>query len=661
MRKIFSIIALAAGTIGLTGCTDFLDQQSPSEQTDASVWESTYYTSLRVNKLFGGMMQDRTYSQDLGIVWRMNSDCELVDGLGDNAYNTSSERGGMNYNLDPGWARLSDVWTNLYSIIEDANLNIRGIRGSSLINGGGSNQKAMERYLGESLTIRALTYLELVRFYGDVPMKLEPSASDLTNVYLQKTDRDEILDQMMTDLDEAIGYLPWADEVTGYTTEHVTKGYAHALAAQIALTKAGYAIREAAKDGYVTATENSDPTYPTQRPSDTERKRLYEYALTHLAAVIQSGKHNLNPSFENQWYLVNQLVLDQVYHENLFEIPMGQNVSSELGYTVGVRLSGVTSKYGYGNSTGKMKVTAPLLYSYDPADQRRDLTVAAFQIAQNAVAGVTEEQMLTNAPFGLYVGKWDPRKMGDAWLQDNLVATAKHMTGVNPVLMRYSQVLLYYAEVLNELAGPDGTYTGSAGLTARQALGQVHVRAFNDVNKVAAQAYINSLSSDKDAFFNAIVDENAWELAGEGTRKADLVRWNLLVKKTKEMKETYLKQLIGGVYQEKVYFNYLDEAKTQIDFSSVTWYGIPAGKTESDYTASASSFGQSDATKDTDTQVYVNLPSISSGLLGECTVNSNGTISYTNPAVQNRYIMPIGSNVISAANGSLHNSYGYKD
>ena len=659
MKKIFSIIALAAGAFGLTGCTDFLDQQSPSEQTDASVWESTYYTSLRVNKLFGDMMQDRTYSQDLGIVWRMNSDCELVDGLGSNAYNTSSERGGMNYNLDPGWARLSDVWTNLYGTIEDANLNIRGIRNSSLINGGGNNQKAMERYLGESLTIRALSYLELVRFYGDVPMKLEPSASDLINVYLYKTDRDEILNKMMEDLDEAIGYLPWADEVSGYTTEHVTKGYAHALLAQIALTRAGYAIRESAKSGYETAAENSDPTYPTQRPGDAERKQLYERALKHLTAIIQSGKHQLNPSIENQWALVNQLTLDQNYHENLFEIPMGQNVSSELGYTVGVRLNGITAKYGYGNSSGKMKVTAPLLYSYDPADQRRDLTVAAFQIAQNTTENITEEQMLPNAPFGLYVGKWDPRKMSDAWLQDNLVATAKHMTGINPILMRYSQVLLYYAEVMNELAGPDAGYEGSAGLTAREALAQVHARAFKD--KSAAQAYINAIPANKTDFFNAIVDENAWELAGEGMRKADLVRWNLLVKKTKEMKETYLKQLIGGIYQEKVYFNYLDAAKSQIDFSSITWYGIPAGKTAADYAGSADSFGKSDIEKETDTQVYTNLPSISCGLLGEATVNTDGTITYATPAVQNRYIMPIGSTIISAANGSLHNSYGYSD
>ena len=65
MKKIFSIIALAAGAFGLTGCTDFLDQQSPSEQTDASVWESTYYTSLRVNKLFGDMMHRMAHEQRL--------------------------------------------------------------------------------------------------------------------------------------------------------------------------------------------------------------------------------------------------------------------------------------------------------------------------------------------------------------------------------------------------------------------------------------------------------------------------------------------------------------------------------------------------------------------------------------------------------------------
>ena len=74
----------------------------------------------------------------------------------------------------------------------------------------------------------------------------------------------------------------------------------------------------------------------------------YERALKHWSAIINDNTHNLNPSFENEWYLINQLSLDKTYHENLFEIPFGENVTGELGYTVGVRLNGVTTEYGYG-------------------------------------------------------------------------------------------------------------------------------------------------------------------------------------------------------------------------------------------------------------------------------------------------------------------------
>ena len=646
MKKILSIITLSAGIIAMSSCSDFLDQTSPSEQTDETVWNSVFYTGTRVNKLYGALGQDRTYSQDLSIVWNINSDCELVDGLGTDAYNASSERGNMNYNQNPGWSKIGDVWTALYGIIEDANLNVQGIRNSSLLTAGGSDQKSMERYLGESLTLRAMIYFDLVKFFGDVPFKTEPTVSDLSNAYLPKTDRDDIMDALIADLEEAVELLPWADDVTGYTTEHVTKGYVHGLIAQIALTRAGYAIRESAKSGYETASY-SDATYPTQRPDAATRKALYEKALSHLSAIITSGKHSLNPSFENQWNLVNQLTLDQSYHENLFEIPLGLNLNSELGYTVGVRLNGVTSKYGYGNSTGKLKLTAPLLYSYDDNDLRRDITCSNIQIAQDG--SLTKEAVLGNTPFGIYVGKWDARKMSDTWLSQNLVATAKHCTGINPIKMRYANVLLYYAEVMNELAGPDANYNGDAGITARQALALVHKRAFDAEHQADAQAYIDAIPGDKDSFFNAIVDENAWEFAGEGYRKWDLIRWNLLYSKIVEFKDTYLRQLTDGTYQAKLYFNYKDAAKTEIDYSSITWHGIPNGKSEADYDNSVSSFGGAKIDDTTDKTVYTNLPSISSGLVGD------------DVKVKNRYIMPIASTTISASNGSLHNSYGYSD
>ena len=654
MKKIFLFGVLAIGIALFSSCSDFLDQSSASELETENVYNSEYYTGTFINKIYGGLTQDRTYSQDMAFIYHMNSDVELVDGLGANA-TLISERGFCNYNTTPAYARLADLWTAMYGVIENCNLAIDGINHSDI-----KDRASMKAALGEAKTLRAMVYFDLIRLFGDVPMKLEPTNVNLSNVYLPKTDRDEILDVLIADVEEAVDLLPWAGQQS-YTTERVTKGYAHALAAQMALTKAGYVIREKAKDGYETAAY-TDNEFPTQRPSQGERTALYKKALEHLTAVITSGVHKLNPSFQNEWYLLNQLTLDQTYRENIFEIPMLQNVSGELGYTVGVRLNGVTSKYGYSNSSGKMKVTSDLFYSYDKNDLRRDITCSTIQIKEDVDADgatATISESLGNAPFGLYVGKWDPRLENDSWLAQNKAATGKHMTGINVVKVRYAQILLWYAEIMNELAGPDGSYAGDAGMTAREALSLVHLRAFADAKKADAQQYVNDIASTKDAFFDALEKENKWELAGEGARKWDLIRWNLLTQKILEMKENYLNDITAAQeneenerYQKTLYFNYTDATRTTIDETSFTWFGFPDGKVAADYDSSKSSFG---STKLTDTNVETNLPSISSGLVGSALSPSETP----DVKVKNRYLMPIGATTISASNGTLYNSYGW--
>lgn len=649
MKHITKAFLFSMGLMALTSsCSDFLDQTSPSELNKDNVYESVYYTSTAVNKLYGLMTEDATYSQYIPIVWGLNSDCEFVDASKVADFtNGASERGNMNYNADPGWSRISNVWDGLYEIIENANNVIEGVNSSSLTSAGGSDQRAMLRYKGEALTIRAMAYLDLIHFWGDVPLKLESSRPDLSNAYVGKTDRDAIMDTLIVNLKEAIEYLPWAGTSSDYTTERVTKGYAHALLANIALTRSGWAIREKAKDGYVTATENSDPTYPTQRCDDATRKKMYELALENLTAVITSGRHKLNPSVEDEWYGLNQLQLDKEYQENIFEVPMGLSKSGELGYTVGIRISGASTYFGAkGNSSGKLGVTSTLFWSYDHNDLRRDITCSNLQLKETN--GKIKEDMLGNKPFALYCGKWDVRKMTEAWRQAAINAGAsKWFTGINSVRMRYPQVLLMYAEVMNELAGPDGSYTGDAGLTARQALAQVHERAFDEAHKAEAQAYIAGLPSDKAGFFNAIVDENAWELAGEGFRKFDLIRWNLLSKKIDQFKADYQKQL--NEYPEKIYFNYKEtDYGTAIDMSSVTWYDkdLPNKGNEveqakykgsKDFWGKELTDGKASNTKDL-------LPLISAGL---------------NTPVKNRYLMPIASTTIATSNGKLRNSYGY--
>lgn len=635
MKTILKTIILSAGILGMSSCSDFLEQNSPSELNTETVFNSTYYAGLSLNKVYGDLTLDQTYSQYIPIVWGLNSDCELVDGLGSNATNATSERGNMNYNANPGWDKLARLWDSMYGIIENANLTIEGIENSPLLGAEGEDKKTMLRYQSEALTLRAMIYFDLIRFFGDIPMKMESTATDLSNVYLGKTDRDVIMDKLIEDLKKAIDNLPWAGQ--GVTTEHVNKGYAHALLANIALTRAGWNIRESSKEGYETATV-SDATYPTQRCGEEKRKEMYELALTHLNEIIQNGPHSLNTSIDNHWILLNQRELDEIYRENIFEIAMGLGKTGELGYTVGVRINGASEKYGLkGNSSGKLKLTAPFFWSFDKKDQRRDITCAPYELKETD--GVLKEEFQGNKPFELYCAKWDIRKMDDTWRQAAINAqNAKWMTGINVVRMRYPQVLLMYAEVMNELKGCD--VAGASGLSARDALKMVHVRAYADADKVYAADKIDAIPSDKTSFFAAIVDENAWELAGEGFRKFDLIRWNLLEAKIEEFKQDYQYQ-VENEYPEKLYFKYKANS-FDIEMATVHWYGEPddtSGYESKDF------YGK-EKTASTQTQLDVNLPSISSGL-------SNSVI--------NRYLLPIASTTISASNGSLHNSYGYTD
>ena len=241
MKNIFKNFLLGAAAVGvMSSCNDFLTQSSPSELTEENVFNSLYYANNVLNKVYGELTLDQTYSQYFSINWNLNSDYELVDGLGSTAEDTSSDRGNMNYNQNPGWANLSRAWDNMFSVIEYANLVVNGINNSKLLSEDDTTVKEALKIKAEAQTLRAMVYLDLIRNFGDLPMKMEPSKSDLSNAYLEKTDRDVILDFLIEDLEEAVPNLPYAGSVS---TEHVTRGYAQALLANIALTRAGGSIR----------------------------------------------------------------------------------------------------------------------------------------------------------------------------------------------------------------------------------------------------------------------------------------------------------------------------------------------------------------------------------------------------------------------------------
>lgn len=285
MKTYIKSILLGTGLFSLLSCSDFLDQSSPSELKGENVFNSVVYTEQALNKVYADLTYDHTYGSRIPINFGNNTDIELANATKQSEVHQNSERGLGNYYLSKGWDKLDTNWERCFAIIENANIVIDGIRNSDLLAEGTTTRKPMLRYLGEALTMRAMVYYDIVKNYGDVPMRFEPTQPDGSNMYAAKTDRDIILDQLLDDLDEAANYLPWAGE-DGYTTEHATAGFAHGLFARIALSRAGYSIREQAKAGYRNHPTCSDGQFPTQCPSVAEVQKLHERALAHLDIVV---------------------------------------------------------------------------------------------------------------------------------------------------------------------------------------------------------------------------------------------------------------------------------------------------------------------------------------------------------------------------------------
>ena len=85
-------------------------------------------------------------------------------------------------------------------------------------------------------------------------------------------------------------------------------------------------------------------------------------------------------------------------------------------------------------------------------------------------------------------------------------------------------------------------------------------------------------TASKDAFFNAIVDQRAFEFAGESLRKADLIRWNLLKVKLDEAKDKMMKlarrEAPYNDLPEKLYYQTAEDGET------LMIYGLNHGDTD---------------------------------------------------------------------------------
>ena len=495
MKKIFVYFLCAAALLSLgTSCEDFLDSDSPSAFDSATVFSNYDLAEGTIFGIVESFCEVNSYRGRFLPWYGFNTDIEW--------YNTYKPGDGKSdiagYKCEPNNSQLNlsnGPFPLMYMGIERANLVIEGIREY----GNPSENPDMAYLLGEALTLRAMIYYDLVKAWGDVPARF--SSLESNTIYQPKESRDVIFNQILSDLETAIPYLPYpgASEATS-RTDRVNKVFAEGLYARIALAASGYAIRP--DEGMVGTGDLG--TIRLSSDSNLAKSVLYPKALAYLKDAIASGSASLEADYRNYWYKqnnMNNLTAGPAY-ETLYVIPFGAG-RGRWNFTFAISSEG--SSWSNGVSRGGDAGPLPTLYfKFGGNDQRRDVTCVNYKWNKdNSIE-----------PAG--IAKWFFGKYRFEWM-DAQPYTGGNDDGIKPVVMRYSDILLMAAEIANEL--DDLSYAKNCFL-------QVRERAYRG-HEDDAEAYVAAISG-KDAMFNAIVDERALEFCGEFLRKGDLIRWNLL-------------------------------------------------------------------------------------------------------------------------------------
>ncbi|SDR15506.1 Starch-binding associating with outer membrane [Chryseobacterium soldanellicola] len=487
IKKLIVIPSFLIAGLFINSCSeDFLDQPAYNVTDTNTVFESLDTADLFVQGCYRGLVPTEMYYQ-LGAGDTVTHSAE--DGSTNNSkYNI------CNYQYDAYTPNtVTGIYAAMYASIEKTNIAIARL---------GLMEPSAKRnsLLAEVKAIRAFCYYNLIRVYGDVPAVWIPledaDPNDPNTLYPKRTSRDIIYDRVIADMQESVNDLP----ATGTTTERLTKPAGNALLARIALYAAGYSLRWDL---------NTGAAGTMSRRSDNARvQQLYQIADNAAAAVINGGANSLvqaqggKSGFQALWFNFCQRNFAVTNQEMLWHIAeYGPNTNSAFGVYANEGSRGGT----YGSRKALQFILPTYYLSFNQGDTRRDVSCTSYSIYFLNTGNASDTWVNAGTTFSCILsGKF---RMG--WCVAPQAADARNL---NIPILRYSDVLLMYAETQNYL-------NGGPTAAANAALLQVRTRA--GIGSLA-------IPTGQQAFESAIVQERKWEFAGEFNLRTDLIRMNRL-------------------------------------------------------------------------------------------------------------------------------------
>ncbi len=384
---------------------------------------------------------------------------------------------------------LNDIWSYIYVAITRANAVITYVPRVNM------NETEKNQLLGEGYFLRALNYFNLVRLFGEVPLRLEPIVT-ADQIPVAKSSIKDIYDVIINDLQKA-------EQMMGMQK---IEGRANKVAAWALLSKVYLQL--------ASAKSSDSPGYEFVQGVD----ELYAKAKIYAGKVINDQSiYSFTDNLLDIWNLEKYKNPSNVT-EHIFDVAVDRTGENEGNYSklplmfipyVGSGFD-MTLPDGTVIAAGwNHFLTEPGIYnSYADHDKRKtELIVSTVKDPDGNVHNLSITG--TSRPFcRKYL---DPNRVGDA-------------TSANSPVIRYSDILLVYAEA----SGPTP-------------------EAYAAINKIRQRAGLNDLTEGLriQAFRDSVIRERSWELAFEGNRLFDLRRTHSM---EKVLEQKYGKHITSGAY-----------------------------------------------------------------------------------------------------------------
>ena len=468
MKKTILGLTLLLGGLTLTSCN--LDEPTYGQTTN----DSFYKTQTEVlGALTGAYLQLRTTWNEYALNFYFVGDCSTDDALkgggsdGDRAEVQELD----NFTTSTTNGEVGRRWEILYRLVNRCNEVIHYAPGAQ------GDATTLTRYANEAKALHAFVYYELVTTFGDVPLLTEPMTPEQI-LATPRTPADSVWAQIISDCTDAEA-LPAKGQDSADEQYHVTRGFAKAMLAKSYMFRQDYVDAEKVLHEIIEV--------------DKDYALLPDYGL------------NWTPAYENS-------------SESVFEIPnkMDPNTPTlATGTNVPHYFTSRTdAQYqGYGFHVP----TKDLHAAFDADDPRQ--TYVFTQTGDHYIGDAYDQDNSQSATgyndYKLTVPQVE--KQGyDCW-----------MIPYNIRIIRYSDLLLLYAEALNE-NGKSAQALTYLNMVRRRARNTNPMDPRKDkqayVPVVTATTLPDITTTSQDELRQIIRHERRVELAMEGWRRDDLMR-----------------------------------------------------------------------------------------------------------------------------------------